>query len=119
MKPTVEIQPSRASQSTILWRCFGYLRPHWKMVAGVYLTMVLIDLIAMVNPQVLRWAIDQGIGAGNDSLLTLAVVGLLALVLAAIAAFTLMGNSDSNSAPTDQTQQSAPQKPEKPPPFNQ
>ncbi len=51
------------------------------MVAGVYLTMVLIDLIAMVNPQVLRWAIDQGIGAGNDSLLTLAVVGLLALVL--------------------------------------
>ena len=43
--------------------------------------MVLIDLIAMVNPQVLRWAIDNGIGTGNDSLLTLAVGGLLALVL--------------------------------------
>ncbi len=81
MKPTIEIQPSRSSQSTILWRSFSYLRPHWKLVTGVYITMVLIDLIAMVNPQVLRWAIDNGIGTGNDSLLTLAVGGLLALVL--------------------------------------
>ena len=81
MKPTVEIQSSGSSQSVILWRSYGYLRPHWKLVTGVYLTMVLIDLIAMVNPQVLRWAIDSGIGTGNDSLLTLAVGGLLALVL--------------------------------------
>ncbi len=43
MKPTVENQPSKPSQSTILLRCFGYLRPHWKLVTGVYITMVLID----------------------------------------------------------------------------
>ena len=48
---------------------------------GHDITMVLIDLIAMVNPQVLRWTIDNGIGKGNDTLLTLAVGGLLALVL--------------------------------------
>ena len=81
MKPAIEIQRSKSSQSAILLRCFGYLRPHWKLVAGVYITMVLIDLIAMVNPQVIRWTIDKGIGTGNDSFLTLAVGGLLALVL--------------------------------------
>jgi ABC-type multidrug transport system fused ATPase/permease subunit len=80
MKPTVENQPQRYSQSTILLRCFGYLRPHWKLVTGIYITMVLIDLIAMVNPQVLRWTIDNGIGKGNDSLLTL-VVGELGKAL--------------------------------------
>jgi len=43
--------------------------------------MVLIDLIAMLNPQVIRWAIDKGISSGDTSLLTLAVGGLLVLVL--------------------------------------
>ncbi len=81
MKPTIENPPQRSSQSTILLRCFAYLRPHWKLITGVYITMVLIDLITMVNPQVLRWTIDKGIGAGNESLLTLAVVVLLVLVL--------------------------------------
>jgi ATP-binding cassette subfamily B multidrug efflux pump len=81
MKPTIEHQAPGVTQSAILLRCFGYLRPHWKFVTGVYLTMVLIDLIAMVNPQLIRWTIDRGIGTGDDSSLTLAVGGLLALVL--------------------------------------
>lgn len=81
MKPTVENQSRKSSQSTILLRCFSYLHPHWKLVTGVYTAMVLIDLIAMVNPQVLRWTIDKGIGTGNDSLLSLAVGGLLVLIL--------------------------------------
>src|SRR5512141_2265784 len=81
MKPVIEIQSPKTSQSAILLRCFGYLRPHWKLVTGVYITMVLIDLIAIVNPQVLRWTIDNGVESGNESLLTLAVAGLLVLVL--------------------------------------
>jgi hypothetical protein len=48
----------------------------------------------------------------------LGVLGLLVLVLAAIAMFKLMRNSGVNPAPTDQTEQSAPQQPDKPPPFN-
>ncbi|CAG0936548.1 putative ABC transporter ATP-binding protein [Thermoflexales bacterium] len=48
---------------------------------GVYITLVLIDLITIINPQLIRWTIDQGIGTGDDSLLTLAVGGLLALIL--------------------------------------
>lgn len=81
MKPTHEYQPQKSSQADILLRCFGYLQPHRKIVIGVYLTMVLIDLIAMVNPQVIRWTIDQGIEAGNTTLLALAVGGLLLLVM--------------------------------------
>lgn len=76
-----EESAEKASQSAILLRCFGYLRPHWKLVTGVYATMVLIDLIAMLNPQVLRWTIDKGIGVGDTSMLSLSVAGLLALVL--------------------------------------
>ncbi len=81
MKPSLENQPQKTSQSAILLRCFSYLRPHWKLVTGVYSSMILIDLIAMLNPQLIRWTIDKGIGTGNDTLLSLAVGGLLGLVL--------------------------------------
>ena len=81
MNPPIEDQSQKASQSAVLLRCFGYLRPHWKLVTGVYVTMLFIDLIAMVNPQVLRWTIDKGIGMGSTRMLALSVGGLLALVL--------------------------------------
>jgi ATP-binding cassette subfamily B protein len=81
MKPTAENQSEKVSQSAVLLRAFAYLRPHKKLVMGVYMTMVMIDLIAMVNPQVIRWTIDRGIGQGNTQLLALAVGGLLALVV--------------------------------------
>jgi ATP-binding cassette subfamily B multidrug efflux pump len=81
MKSTFKIQLPKSSQGNILLRCFGYLRPHWKLVTGVYIAMVLIDLIAMANPQLIRWMIDNGIGKGNTSQLELAVGALLILVL--------------------------------------
>ena len=46
------------------------------------------------------------------------VLGLLALVFVAIIMFKVIRNSDIDSAPADQTEQSAPKQPEKPPPFN-
>ncbi len=80
MNPTEETQSQHSSQTTIIMRCFSYLRPHWKFVAGVYSSMLLIDLIAMVNPQLIRWTIDQGIAKGDNSLLAMAVGALLVLV---------------------------------------
>ena len=78
----------KASQSKILMRCFGYLRPHWKETAGAYGMMVGIDLLNMVSPQLIRWTIDNGItpdsgtiDPNRTSLLTLAVAGLLVLVI--------------------------------------
>ena len=58
--PTLK-QPAKQSQTEIILRCFTYLRPHWKLTAGAYLMMVLIDLINLANPQLIRWAIDRGI----------------------------------------------------------
>jgi len=81
MKLNPDNQPPGSSQSVILRRCLSYLRPHWKIVTGVYVAMVLIDLIAMVNPQLIRWTIDKGISPGDTSQLTLAVVALLGLVV--------------------------------------
>ncbi len=73
--------PKNSSQGKILLRCLSYLRPHWKLTAGAYLAMLAIDGLNMVNPQIIRWAIDRGIRADQAPLLTLAVVGLLALVV--------------------------------------
>ncbi len=81
MEPTHEDQPQKTSQFSILLRSMGYLRPHWKLVTGVYAAMVLIGLITMINPQLIRWIIDKGIATDNGSILPLAVGGLLVLVL--------------------------------------
>ncbi len=71
----------KVGQFQLLLRAFSYLRPHWKITAGAYGLMVLIDLVSMVNPQLIRRAIDQGISAHDDRVLGLSVGLLLALVL--------------------------------------
>jgi ATP-binding cassette subfamily B multidrug efflux pump len=71
----------RSSQWRVLLRCFGYLRAHWKYAAGAYLMMVLIDLLAMVSPQLIRWTIDNGISGRDTTLLALAVGALLVVVV--------------------------------------
>jgi ABC-type multidrug transport system fused ATPase/permease subunit len=46
-------------------RCFGYLRPSWKLMAGAYGAMLVISALGVANPQLLRWGIDRGIKAGD------------------------------------------------------
>jgi ATP-binding cassette subfamily B protein len=79
--PPSDQQFPKQSQSQLILRCFGYLRRHSKLTAGAYVMMVLVDIVAMVNPQLIRWTIDNGISAGNRTDLTLAVGLLLALVV--------------------------------------
>jgi ABC-type multidrug transport system fused ATPase/permease subunit len=81
MKTPARYLSPKQSQTGILLRCFSYLRPHWRLTAGAYGMMVLIDLFNMINPQLIRWAIDKGIRIGNTSKLTLAVIALLVLVV--------------------------------------
>ena len=81
MKSPTPKQSTKQSQTEIILRCFGYLRPHWKLTAGAYLMMVLIDIVNIINPQLIRWAIDQGIRENQRSLMTLAVAALLGLVV--------------------------------------
>jgi hypothetical protein len=54
----------------------------------------------------------------NHLSLFLGILGLLALVFAAIVMVKVMRTSDTDSAPSGQTDQSAPRHPDRPPPFN-
>lgn len=81
MRPSSQRKPPKQSPTRILLRCFSYLRPHWKLTIGAYLMMFLIDAISMINPQLIRWTIDNGISVNSTSILTSAVVALLALVI--------------------------------------
>ena len=69
------------SDRAILWRCFQYLRPYWKLEVGIYGLMILINLINILVPQIIRWAIDAGIYGGDLPFLGQAVAGLLLLTL--------------------------------------
>ena len=81
MQIPIEIPRPKSSQTRLLLRCFGYLRPHWKLTLGAYTSMLAIDALNLLNPQILRWAIDNGILAEKFSLLGLASGALLALVV--------------------------------------
>lgn len=64
-----------------LRRCFGYLRPYWRLTAGAYLTLLGITALSLVIPQLIRWIVDQGIGSQDVRLLGEAVLALLGLTL--------------------------------------
>ena len=70
-----------ANDRQILWRCFRYLRPYRNLEVGIYGLMILINLINILVPQLIRWAIDGGIYGGSLQVLSRAVGGLLLLTL--------------------------------------
>jgi ribosomal protein L32 len=51
--------------------------------------------------------------------LLIGILGVLALIFVAIIMVKVIQNTDLESTPSDDTEQSTPQQPEKPPPFNQ
>ncbi|MEJ5309666.1 MAG: ABC transporter ATP-binding protein [Anaerolineae bacterium] len=79
--PKSKIKNPKSSDLKILLRCFGYLRPSWKLMVGAYLTMLFISALGVANPQLLRWGIDRGIKAGDMGTLGWAVLGILGLTL--------------------------------------
>lgn len=77
--PVTPARIPKPSDLRILWRCFSYLRPYWRITAGTYVAMVIITALALIIPQFIRWIVDQGIQTENRSLLAWSVAGLLAL----------------------------------------
>jgi ATP-binding cassette subfamily B multidrug efflux pump len=65
----------------ILIRCFGFLRPYWKLTLASYTLFFAVNGLALMVPQFIRWIMDQGIRAGNLGLISWAVLLLLALIL--------------------------------------
>jgi ABC-type multidrug transport system fused ATPase/permease subunit len=65
----------------ILLRCFGYLRPYRRLTAAGYASLLVINGLALVIPQFIRWIVDRGMRGGNTALLHWAVAALLGLTL--------------------------------------
>ena len=64
-----------------LIRAFLYLKPYWKLTAGTYLAMTVMQGLNILLPQFIRWIIDEGIGKKDSSLLGWSVAALLGLTL--------------------------------------
>ncbi|NJO07808.1 MAG: ATP-binding cassette domain-containing protein, partial [Chloroflexaceae bacterium] len=65
---------------TNLPRVLAYLRRYWLTVAGAFGSLLLVSAANLLSPQVLQYAIDQGVTPGN-----LQVIGLATLALVGIA----------------------------------
>ncbi len=62
----------------VLLRCFGFLRPYWKLTAGGYLALLFATGLSLATPQFIRWIIDSGIRNADLRLLGGAIILLLA-----------------------------------------
>jgi ATP-binding cassette subfamily B protein len=65
----------------ILLRCYRYLRPYWRLAVGGYIFLLINSLLLMLNPQLIRWIIDRGIGESDIQFLIWTVLALLILTL--------------------------------------
>lgn len=65
----------------LLRRCFGYLRPYWRISVMCYAMALLITALAIFVPQIFRWGVDDGISENDTALLGNAVLILLGLTL--------------------------------------
>ncbi len=74
---------TRSSQNSgsILLRCFGYLRPYWRLSAGAYGIALVVNVLAVGIPQFIRWIVDEGLAASKAGLLAQAILLLLGLTL--------------------------------------
>ena len=76
----VELIP-RPNMGKLLLRCYAYLKPHWRLVAGSYLCLLGINALTILLPQFIRGIIDRGISGQDMAFLTWSVLGLLGLTL--------------------------------------
>lgn len=64
-----------------LARCYGYLLPYRKQVVAAYATLLLINLLNVIIPQLIRVSVDRGIGAQDLEVLRWSVGALVGLAL--------------------------------------
>ncbi|MAS33975.1 MAG: ABC transporter ATP-binding protein [Anaerolineaceae bacterium] len=70
--------PTTANRHVLL-RCFGFLRPYWRIAAGAYIAALGVSALTVAIPQVIRWIVDVGIAQNQIDLLGWAIIGLLVL----------------------------------------
>ena len=77
-----ETSEKRPTDVRILWRCFQYLRPHWRYALGGYVLLFAINAISLLNPQLIREIVDRGIEHRDVTCLSWMVAALLGLSIA-------------------------------------
>jgi len=75
------ISQHRSGAVRILWRCYRYLRPYWRPMAGAYLALLLSTGLTIAIPQLIRWIVDLGIRGQDTRLMTWSVLALIGLTL--------------------------------------
>jgi ABC-type multidrug transport system fused ATPase/permease subunit len=75
------ISQHRSGAVRILWRCYCYLRPYWRPMAGAYLALLLSTGLTIAIPQLIRWIVDLGIRGQDTRLMTWSVLALIGLTL--------------------------------------
>jgi ATP-binding cassette subfamily B protein len=65
----------------LLWRCYRYLAPYRRLVAGAYLAMLAINILNVIIPQFVRLIVDRGISDQNMDVMGWAAFGLIGLAL--------------------------------------
>jgi ABC-type multidrug transport system fused ATPase/permease subunit len=75
------LQLRKPGTGRVLARCLGYLRPYWRLTAGGYLSLLVINTLALIIPQFIRWIVDRGIQGQDTRLLGWSVLTLLGLTL--------------------------------------
>ena len=71
----------RPGGGRIVLRCLSYLRPHRAPVVGAYLLLLINNGITLGMPLIIGHTVDQGIRAGDASVIRWGAVALLALAL--------------------------------------
>lgn len=76
-----ENPPRQHAKTNFLWRCYRFLIPYWRYVAGAYAGLLLITGFNLAIPQIIRWIIDNGISNQNTALLGWSIAGLIAITI--------------------------------------
>lgn len=64
-----------------LWRALGYLRPYWRTALGAFVSLLLVTGLNLLNPQILKLVIDNGIRVKNLDTILYASLGLLGIAI--------------------------------------
>lgn len=64
-----------------LKRALGYLKPYQWTAIGAVISMLLVTGVNLINPQILSWVIDEGLGSSDGNIILLGTVLLIGIAL--------------------------------------
>ncbi len=82
MTSNSETKPTKVlTDPQILWRCFSYIRPHWRLAVGGYILLFVISGLSMLIPRLTGQIVDRGMDQKDITYLSWLVGAMLGLVL--------------------------------------